>query len=107
VRPRARADPLPRPHGRAVTGTRVRADVGCPHGRVHASAPRPCGHESMPARTRPRINADAGRRPDGHFHPKTSVMTSLALVSIWLNLMAFHKAIVRPILSLYESVVVS
>jgi hypothetical protein len=25
----------------------------------------------------PRVNADAGGLPDGHFHPKTSVMTSL------------------------------
>jgi hypothetical protein len=33
-------------------------------------------HARGDALTHPRVYADAGGRPDGHFHPKTSVMTS-------------------------------
>jgi hypothetical protein len=68
VRARGRAMHVhARPHGRAVTG---------PRGRTAASArtrflPRP---RVIPC---PRVTMDAGGRPDGHFHPKTSVMTSL------------------------------
>jgi hypothetical protein len=58
----------PRGHGHGPTRTRVRADAICT------------------ARTqfvpRPRVIADAGGRPDGHFHPKTSVMTSLLIYSL-------------------------
>jgi hypothetical protein len=81
----------------------------CPRGRWAASAParpHPCVcTDALPiftARTwflprprvkpRPRVNADAGGRPDdvrgrpdGHFHPKTSVMTSLRARPLSIN----------------------
>jgi hypothetical protein len=51
-------------------------------GAVHARGDlRPSGRTCTSARTRflprPRVNADARGRPNGHFHPKTSFMTSL------------------------------
>jgi hypothetical protein len=54
VQSRARADALPRflPRGRGFFS----------HLRV---------------KPHPRVNADGGGRPDGHFYPKTSIMTSL------------------------------
>jgi hypothetical protein len=91
-----------RPRGHGSAGTRIRADVGRP--RVHATStraqvharrdPRPHGRTNASAqtrflprlrtvKTRPRDKHGHGRtygrkgRPDGHFHPKTSVMTTL------------------------------
>jgi hypothetical protein len=56
-----RADAGVRPHRRAMSTRTL--------GWVRADAPQlPCVR---------RVNADAGGRPDGNFHPKTSVMTSL------------------------------
>jgi hypothetical protein len=49
-----------------------------------------------PARTRflphPRVTADAGGRPDGHFHPKTSVMTSLIWTPDAWGTLKFHRS---------------
>jgi hypothetical protein len=91
ARPQARADTLPRPRGPVAArrvSTRVRADA-----RSQARAgvdPRPRGRDfyradavftastcktaSAGKRGRP---DDVCGRPDGHFHPKSSFMTSL------------------------------
>jgi hypothetical protein len=66
--PRVRADALPHPCGRGHASTRARGRAT----RVHAVAVFTASaskHEC--ARTSGRK-----RRPDGHFHPKTSFMTS-------------------------------
>jgi hypothetical protein len=72
-----------RPRERAVTGPRGRASTRT-HDRVRTDAIFTARTRFLP---RPRVTADAGGRlddvrgrPDGHFHPKTSVMTSL----LWL-----------------------
>jgi hypothetical protein len=53
---------------------------------------RPRGRAAMSARMRfllrPRVNADVGRRPDGHFHPKTSIMTSLHTTPVGMHPLA-------------------
>jgi hypothetical protein len=75
-----------RPVAARRVSTRVCADVWS---WAHAD-PRPRRRTAVSVRTRfllrPRVNADMGGRPDdvrgrpdGHFHPKTSVMTSLFL----------------------------
>jgi hypothetical protein len=63
---RARTDPRlrgrRRERGSTPAGTHARGDPR-PRGRIAASAQT----RFLP---RPQVNADARRRPDGHFHPK-------------------------------------
>jgi hypothetical protein len=62
------------PGGRSPVSARM-------HYRIRADAIFIARTRFLPrlrVKPRTRINADAGGRPDGHFHPKTSVMTSLA-----------------------------
>jgi hypothetical protein len=63
--------------GEGREGRCVRGVARLPRGGTAAVA-RPRFLLRPWVKPRPRVNVDAGERPDGHFHPKTSVMTSLA-----------------------------